>query len=74
MKKLLCMLFVIFVSCTQVARPSKDSTNELLENIRYAKDYRTGLCFAFLESANGSLSMTVSLTCVPCSSIVNELK
>lgn len=75
MKNLLCVLLMSFVSCTQVSRPSEALTEKVIESIRYTKDDRTGLCFALLESANTrSLSTIVSFTCVPCSSIVNELK
>jgi len=71
--KLLVTFLILFVGCTTVSRPSESSAKSYTEKIQYAKDPRTGLCFAFIESQNGHLGNIVSLTCVPCSAISEDL-
>jgi hypothetical protein len=70
MKRLLIVLALLAVSCTQQIVISDLDTNK----IRYAQDPRTGLCFAYTGSVSADNYKIISLTCVPCNAVENLLK
>jgi hypothetical protein len=67
MKKLLIMLLLFGVYSCQINTPT--NKEETLGKITYIRDYKTGLCFATINSITyGGFSVT-SITCVPCDSL-----
>jgi hypothetical protein len=52
-------------SCTHVSSPTPDNTADALRHVTYARDPRTGVCFALLRSTTYYSYNVVSLTAVP---------
>jgi hypothetical protein len=78
MIKVLAVLSFLLLSCMG-CRTSNDTDiqdNNLLttEKIRYTKDFRTGLCYAYTGSISYGACVVYSITCVPCSSAENLIK
>lgn len=75
MKKILIVLALIVLlvsnSCTYRTQFSEKYNYEIIKNITYFKDQRTGLCFAIVSITAHSYSVT-SITCVPCDSLKNK--
>jgi hypothetical protein len=68
--KIMILLALLAVSCTQQISISDLDTNK----IHYVKDTRTGLCFAYTESASAYNYRIISITCVPCEAVEGLLK
>ncbi|MFA6397874.1 MAG: hypothetical protein WDK96_03480 [Candidatus Paceibacterota bacterium] len=66
-----CIFIGLYSACTQPRPTSDGSAEDVIENIKYAKDKRTNLCFGMLSSASADGFRNVSVTCVPCDSLKN---
>lgn len=70
MKKLLLILLLSLTaaSCSRQSNRNVTSQN-VLDNITYFKDPKTGLCFASINSVTYNFQWVTSITCVPCDSL-----
>ncbi len=65
---LLVIVILCATSCVNgpvTADIPQDSVNRILDDIRYIKDSRTGICFAAVSNAN-AYRYVVSIATVPC--------
>ena len=68
----LLLLTIVFIcSCSTEQINNKSNVTEITNNIVYFKDYKTGLCFASVNSITSNLYTVASITCVPCDSLKN---
>ncbi len=67
---LLLLVSLSIVGCNNVNgnQDSKSFSNHIIQNIRYVKDNRTNICFAFYQIATGP-----ALAAVPCENIPSEM-
>lgn len=59
-------VFLLLFSCVDIEELTRVDPSNIEKKLRYMKDSRTGLCFAFL---NGGGIDSQTMTCVPCDSI-----
>jgi len=52
---------------------SNNDVKDIVRSIKYAKDYRTGLCFAVILSRSYGFNHVASITTVPCNAVSNDL-
>jgi len=70
MKNIIYAIVLIgLISCTQIEKTSTDDSNKTIEKITFSKDYKTGLCFATINSVTYLGHEVISITCVPCDSL-----
>lgn len=68
-----CLLLALLIACAMPVKVSDGTARTSSESIRYGKDPRTGLCFAFLGSRSADSYTIVSLATVPCEQVPQEL-
>lgn len=79
MKQLYCIMFVLTIGCNDWNNPYPDQTKHerkievegcqrILSSMVYAKDPRTGLCFAIWLGVHKA-----GMATVPCEKVQNEL-
>lgn len=59
----------LMCGCTLVDPPTHGIQDDVISSIRYAKDPRTGICFAIVGSNNGHFGSVVSIATVPCAAL-----
>jgi len=72
--KTICLASVLVLAgCAAPTEVSDKVASTATSAIKYAKDYRTGLCFALIQSTTKDGWDVVSLSNVPCANVEDFL-
>jgi hypothetical protein len=65
---------LMLVGCTDTVHVSESTKTDVLRDLAYVRDSRTGLCFAVLQTQGYGGFQSASITNIPCDKMPNEIK
>lgn len=68
---ILILFFIVSCQGVMSKKPSEEASSDIVKNITYVKDKKTGLCFATVLAVGSDGWNSSSITCVPCDSLKN---
>lgn len=66
MRSIITILTILLAGCAQVERATDKDDKNILQNLRYIKDYQNNNCFAYIVVVGANGANQISLTYVPC--------